>query len=157
MGKDYTFLESTKCLCNKCLKRIEGKIILKNNSIWLNKSCKEHGEQIELLEEDAEYHLSKLKYDKPGNKIIPETKVKKGCPFDCGLCNEHQQHSCNAIIDVTEKCDLCCPTCYASSGEGKDHDLKTIEEMMDYFQKVENNQAEILQISGENRQLTQIY
>jgi len=148
MERDYTFLESTISLCNHCLKRIEGKIILKNNSIWLVKACKEHGKQSELLEEDAEYHLSKQMYDKPGNKIIPETKLKNGCPFDCGLCPEHEQHTCNAIIDITGKCDLMCPTCYASSGKGKHLSVDSINKMMDYFNKAEGGRGEILQLSG---------
>jgi len=141
-------LEKTNALCNVCLKKIRAEIIEINSSIYLKKTCQEHGEQIELLEEEAEYHNLKKEYDKPGNKIIPETNLRRGCPFDCGLCSEHQQHTCNAIIDITEQCDLNCPTCYASSGKGKHLDLRSIEKIMDYFQKAENNQAEILQISG---------
>jgi len=148
MQKDYTFLESTISLCNKCEKRIEAKIVRKNNSIYILKKCKVHGEQLELLEENAEYHLRKKQYDKPGNSIIPETKLEKGCPFDCGLCSEHEQHTCNALIDVTGKCDLCCPICYASSGKGKHLSLAKIEKMMDFFQLKESGKAEILQISG---------
>ncbi len=146
--KEYTFLEATTSLCNVCEKRIDAKIIEKNKSVYILKNCLEHGEQIELLEEDAVYHRRKIQYDKPGNKIRPETAVKKSCPFDCGLCSAHEQHTCNALIDVTDKCDLCCPMCYASSGKGKHLELKKIEEMMDFFQKKEDGKAEILQISG---------
>ena len=142
------FLESTICLCNSCQKTIEGKIIKNGSSIFLQKLCKDHGIQEELLEEDASYYFRKREFDKPGNKIKPDTKFSKGCPFDCGLCPNHEQHSCNAIIDITDRCDMGCPTCYASSGKGKDLSLDKIEKMMDFFQERENNEAEILQISG---------
>ncbi len=148
MERDYLFLESTICLCNICGEKVEGKIIQKENSIYLLKDCKKHGEQVEILEEDAEYHRRKKEYEKPGNKINPDTKQKLGCPFDCGLCPQHEQHSCNAIIDVTDQCDMCCPTCYASSGKGNYLSLEKIEKMMDFFQDREDNKAEILQISG---------
>ena len=78
----YVFLESTISLCNVCEKRIDAKIIKKKGKIFIIKKCDKHGIQTELLEEDSEYHLSKKFYDKPGNTIVPETKIKKNCPFD---------------------------------------------------------------------------
>lgn len=38
----------------------------------------------------------------------------KGCPYDCGLCNNHAQHTCTALIEVTWRCNLACPVCFAS-------------------------------------------
>jgi uncharacterized radical SAM superfamily Fe-S cluster-containing enzyme len=146
--RDYLFVESAVSLCDECLERVDAKIIIKEGKVFLSKFCKKHGYKEELLEEDAKYYMKRHEYDKPGNKIISETKVKKGCPFDCGLCPSHEQHSCNALIEVTSKCDLQCPMCYANSGNGKHLDLKKIEKMMDFFQERENNEAEILQISG---------
>ncbi len=148
MEKDYQFIESTISICPKCFKRLDSKIILKNNKIFILKNCPEHGKQLELLEEDAKYHLNKRKYDKPGTATKKETDTKLGCPFDCGLCPEHEQHTCNALIEITDCCDLGCPVCYASSGKGKFLDVKTIEKMMDFFQEAEGGKAEILQISG---------
>jgi uncharacterized radical SAM superfamily Fe-S cluster-containing enzyme len=142
------FLEETIALCSKCLQRVKANIIQKEGKIFIEKFCNEHGKQIELLEENADYHLNKKNYDKPGNSFIPQTKVQKGCPFDCGLCSEHQQHTCTALIEVTNACDLKCPVCYANSGKNNFRSLEKIEEMMDFFQKIENNKAEILQISG---------
>ena len=152
INKDSNFLEDTYSLCNICNKRIKAQIIEKQGSIFIKKECPEHGEQLGLLEEDAEYHNKKKEYDKPGTITPSQTKSKLGCPFDCGLCEKHQQHSCNAIIDITSRCNLGCPLCYASSSKSKnkngDLSLGKIEEMLDFFQKTENNQAEILQISG---------
>ncbi len=141
-------LEETSSLCNICEKIIPAKIKIENGKVFIYKTCKLHGLQKEILEEDAEYHLRKSSYDKPGNTISPETKKSKGCPFDCGLCPSHEQHTCNALIDITGKCDLGCPMCYASSGKGKHLDVQIIEKMMDFFQRKEGGNAEILQISG---------
>lgn len=142
------FLEDTYSLCNICEKVISAKLIIEQGKVFLLKECEKHGIQKELLEEDVEYHLRKKEYDKPGNKISPETTISRGCPLDCGLCPNHEQHTCNALIDITEKCDLRCPMCYASSGNGNNLPVKKIEEMMDFFQDRENGKAEILQISG---------
>ena len=41
-----------------------------------------------------------------------QTRTEFGCPYDCGLCPDHEQHSCLALIDVNEACNLTCPVCF---------------------------------------------
>lgn len=146
--RHYIFHESTISLCSQCLCKIPAKIIIKDKSVYLLKNCLKHGEQLELLEEDAEYWLKRREYDKPGTKCRLQTKINKGCPFDCGLCPSHEQHTCIGLIEITNKCDLKCPVCYACSGEGEFLDVSKIETMMDFYQNSEYNKGEILQISG---------
>ncbi|MCJ7688322.1 MAG: radical SAM protein, partial [Clostridiaceae bacterium] len=79
------------------------------------------------------------------------SKVEKGCPYDCGssgICPQHDQHVCIALIEITTKCNLKCPLCFAVAGEGEFLSLDRIEKMMDFFIDSEYGQGEILQISG---------
>jgi 7,8-dihydro-6-hydroxymethylpterin dimethyltransferase len=146
--KDYQYIESTISLCPSCLKRIDAKIILRDDKIFVLKYCQEHGEQEEILEENAQYYLGRMQYTKPGSVSKTQNERKDGCPFDCGLCPEHEQHTCIGLIEITKNCDLKCPTCYASSGAGGHVPLEKIDEMMDFFIDSEFGRAEILQISG---------
>lgn len=148
MNRDYIYHSYTKTFCDKCEKLVDGKIIFHNNAVFILKNCPEHGQYMELLEEDIDYHLTKPKFDKPGSITSPDTVLNQGCPFDCGLCPSHDQHSCIGVIEITKRCNLRCPFCYANGGDGKDLKLKNIEAMMDFYQHCENNDAEILQISG---------
>ncbi len=147
-SREYTFHESTTSICSVCCKRIPAKIIIENQKVYVQKHCPEHGWQKELLEDDAGYHLNKRKYDKPGTATPPQTPIDKGCPFDCGLCPEHDQHSCIGLIEITNQCDLKCKVCYADSGKKEYLSLETIEEMLDFYVETEGGDAEILQISG---------
>ena len=146
--RNYIFYESTNSLCPLCLQRIPAKVILRDQQVFLLKYCPVHGEQCEILEESADYHLRKRQYDKPGTVAKIHTQVEKGCPFDCGTCPQHNQHACIGLIEITNKCNLHCPLCYADAGEGSFLPLETIIAMMDFFQESEDGQAEILQISG---------
>ena len=148
MDRDYVYYEYTNSLCNECLKVIPTKIVFKDNKVYLLKHCSEHGEQLELLEHDIEYFKHKRDYDKAGTVTKTQTEVKKGCPYDCGLCPNHDQHSCINLIEVTDKCNMCCNTCYASSGKGKDKDLETIKKMIDFAAEAEGGRGEVLQVSG---------
>lgn len=148
MDRDYIYYEYTNSLCNKCLKVIPTKIIFKDNKVYLLKHCSEHGEQLELLEHDIEYYKHKRDFDKAGTVTKTQTEVKNGCPYDCGLCPNHDQHSCINLVEVTDKCNMCCNTCYASSGKGKDKDFETIKKMIDFAAEAEGGRGEVLQVSG---------
>ena len=116
--------------------------------MYILKYCSEHGEHIELLEEHFEYHKKKRHYDKPGTKMKIYTSVDKGCPYDCGTCPQHDQHACIGLIEVTNKCNLRCPLCFANAGEGEFLPLEKIDKMLDFFLDSEYGNGEILQISG---------
>ena len=146
--REYIYAAYTQSFCHECGRLVPAKIIYQDNSVYILKNCHVHGEIKELFEEDKSYHLRKSLYDKPGTKPKTETSIKNGCPFDCGLCPSHDQHSCIGLIEITNKCDLNCSVCYANSGEGEFLSLEQIEKMMKYLMEAEDNKAEILQISG---------
>ncbi|MEI6378372.1 MAG: radical SAM protein [Candidatus Falkowbacteria bacterium] len=146
--KEYQFIENTTSLCSTCLKRLDAKIIEKEGKIFVLKYCIEHGEQEEIIEEDAAYYHERMMYTKPGTVSKVQTDRKLNCPYDCGLCPEHEQHTCIGLIEVTNACDLGCPTCYAKSGSGEHLPMEKIDEMLEFFLESEFGSAEILQISG---------
>lgn len=148
MERDYVYYEFTNSLCNECLDVIPAKIIFKDDKVYILKNCPKHGEQLELLEHDIEYFKNKRKYDKPGTIAKTQTTIKKGCPYDCGLCPNHDQHSCINLIEVTNRCNMCCNTCYANSGKGKDLSLSQIKKMVDFGALCEGGKGEVLQVSG---------
>ncbi|HEX2953154.1 MAG TPA: radical SAM protein [Bacillota bacterium] len=146
--RQYIFHESTMSLCPDCLRPLSAKVVIRDKMVLLLKNCPEHGDMEELLEEDALYYLKRREYDKPGTASKTQTDRSQGCPFDCGLCPEHDQHTCIGLIEVTNRCGLGCPVCFADSGPGGFLDLESIGKMMDFYQDAEHGQAEILQISG---------
>lgn len=148
MLRDYVFHDTTRSFCSQCHQLCDAKIIIKNGSAYLLKRCPTHGEELELFEEDASYLIEKVRYDKPGNRIRPDATIRDGCPYDCGLCPDHEQHTCIGLIEITQACDLVCPVCYAGSGSGSHLSLDRIEAMMDLYKSREGGKPEILQIGG---------
>lgn len=146
--RNYIYHNFTNSLCPTCLKVIQAKVILQNEKVYLLKTCPEHGMMRTLLSSDAAYYLRQSQYNKPGT--LPrrfQTPVEKGCPLDCGLCTEHEQHTCLALVEITEACNLRCPTCFADSDVGRFSSLAEVERMFDTI--VENEgYADVVQISG---------
>ena len=69
-----------------------------------------------LISDDIPYWKSQRDWLKPGDRpLAPQSRTEHGCPFDCGLCPDHEQHSCLAIIEINQACNLSCPVCFADS------------------------------------------
>ena len=145
---DDRLIDSTTSLCAECRQRVEARIIVRAGAAYLLKRCPNHGEQLALLEKNARYYLARLAYDKPGTASKTQTQTRRGCPFDCGLCPNHQQHTCIGVIEITDQCNLDCPECYAKPRTFGTLSLEQVARMMDFFQDAESGKAEVLQISG---------
>ncbi len=151
--RNRVFHEITRSLCPECRQVIDAQVLIRDGAVILRKRCPEHGWHEALVSSDADWYLDSLKYNKPG--AIPydfATTVEQGCPFDCGLCPEHQQHTCVGLVEITTRCDLGCPTCFADSHPAQrhaDHDLSVaqVEAILDRFLETEG-QPEVVQISG---------
>lgn len=146
--RDHTFLGTTQSLCPECLTLVPAKIISRGSRVYFRKRCPTHGFREDFVCSDVA-HYDQMQFSLPG-KIPPGFGVEpdRGCPYDCGLCTEHEQHTCIGLVEVTGSCNLKCPMCYAASGPGGAH--LTYEESIraiDRLVAVEGR-AEVLQLSG---------
>jgi 7,8-dihydro-6-hydroxymethylpterin dimethyltransferase len=146
--KSYDVLEATLGMCPDCLATVPAKIVRQDGRVYLHKHCPRHGEQTELLEHNAAYFTRRNDFSRPGTGCKLQTARAKGCPFDCGLCPEHEQHTCIGLIEVTTGCDMGCPVCYADAGPASHLPLADIRRMIDFYIDSEHGHAEILQVSG---------
>lgn len=114
-------LGSVSSVCPVCLRTIRArKTVREDGFLYLEKECPEHGFFDALLwEGDLASYLAWG--DKPGRPASPAGAVstEKGCPYDCGLCEEHLREGCCVLLELTGKCNLHCPVCFASAGEGE--------------------------------------
>lgn len=146
----YIFYGETTSLCETCLSLVPAKILIQDNDVYLQKRCNTHGVQKTLISSDAAYYRSCKDYLKPGDRPKKHfSATKYGCPYDCGLCADHEQHSCLALIEVTNSCNLRCPVCFADSSPDQDmfRSLDEIETMLDTLVEAEG-EPDLLQISG---------
>lgn len=96
--RDYIYYDFTLSICNECLKRVDAKIVFQNDNVYMLKKCKEHGSQKVLIATDVEYYKNCRNYIKRSETPLKfNTAVDYGCPYDCGLCTDHEQHSCLSL------------------------------------------------------------
>lgn len=149
--RPYLFYDTTAGLCARCLRVVEAKVLIKENDVYLEKWCPAHGTQRVLIADDAAYYRSCrevfVKAPEMPNRF--NTPMQYGCPFDCGLCPDHMQHSCLTLVEITDNCNLRCPICFADSGPHRAiHKPRAqIERMLDAVVSNEGN-PDVVQISG---------
>lgn len=149
-NRPYLFYELTNSICSTCYTKIEAKIIIENDCVYMVKRCFKHGMEKVLISNDAAYYKQCREFSKPSEMpLVWNTPVKYGCPYDCGLCPDHEQHSCLTIVEVTDACNLQCPICYAEASPARQtwRSLDEIEYMLDCVVRNEGT-PDIVQISG---------
>jgi uncharacterized radical SAM superfamily Fe-S cluster-containing enzyme len=110
--------KTTESLCPECKKIIVAKLFESGGKVMIEKTCPEHGTTSDIYWSDVELYLKaeKFAYDGVGveNPAIPNAKV---CPNECGLCQLHLTHTSLANIDLTNRCNLKCPICFANANQ----------------------------------------
>lgn len=148
--RSYTYYDFTLSICSTCLRRVDAKIIFEDGKVFMLKNCAEHGFEKVLIATDIEYYKNIRNYNKPGEIPLKfNTKTHFGCPYDCGLCQDHEQHSCLTVLEITDRCNLSCPTCYAMSSPhyGRHRTIDEVERMLDIIVANEG-EPDVVQISG---------
>jgi uncharacterized radical SAM superfamily Fe-S cluster-containing enzyme len=145
---DYVFYELTRSICPECRQIIDAQVILRDNKVFMRKRCPTCGPFQALVYGDAEAYVANGKYNKAGTiPLARGTEVVRGCPHDCGLCPDHQQHTCLGIIEVNSVCNMDCPLCFSTAGPGFSLMLEEVEAMLDDFVRTEGV-PEVVQFSG---------
>nr|MDO8134524.1 radical SAM protein [Candidatus Njordarchaeum guaymaensis] len=149
---NYKTPYATKSICPECLKVIDAKVKEKGGKVIIEKTCKEHGTFTDTYWSDAEYFKKAVCDDFPGAGVEnPRTKTKHGCPYDCGLCPNHKSHTALALIDVTNRCNLHCPICFANAataGYVYEPSLDEIREILVNFKSNRPVPAPAVQFAG---------
>ena len=149
--RPYTYYDVAISVCTTCYRKVEGKIVFEDAKVFLDKRCPEHGFERVLVADDVDYYKrSREVFIKPPE--MPHTyntPIKYGCPYDCGLCPDHEQHSCLSLVEISDFCNLSCPICYAESGphRAKHRPLAEVEAMLDAVVRNEK-EPDVVQISG---------
>ncbi|MHA1732441.1 MAG: radical SAM protein [Promethearchaeota archaeon] len=162
-------LKQTSSLCPNCMKRIPAEIYVDKTMgedgkgwVMMRKYCEDcdmefkdkisiEPEEYKLTHSIAETQLrtsTKPDPNAPGHEVLP---INKGCPFDCGLCYNHKSAPCICLIDLTNRCNLRCPVCFANSGVTGyqvEPTFEEIEKIMKHFRAIRPVPPVLLQLSG---------
>jgi uncharacterized radical SAM superfamily Fe-S cluster-containing enzyme len=161
---EVEIIRTTTSICPECLQHVHAEIYVDPETDWvmMRKTCKEHGEFKDKLAIHSEEYKWQMSFtDEIGSTINNSTKpeyvssgikeIKRGCPYDCGICENHESAPNICLIDITNRCNLACPICFANAsakGYVVQPTYEQIVQIMEHFRSMKPVAAVMLQISG---------
>jgi len=151
--KEYVnepYYRKTQSVCPECLQPIGAEVYEEDGQIYMRKTCEEHGFFKDLISSSAKYYKWThyaikdkngrviWQFDKDG-ETNPADFIgddPRGCPYNCGLCEQHISTCSLALIDLTNRCNFNCNFCYANvlqSGYLVEPTLEEIDKVMKHF------------------------
>jgi len=110
--------KKTGSLCPECKKIIPATIVEEDGKAVMKKECPEHGKFKSVVWSDVDMYLKAEKWAFDGTGIDnPKITDATSCPDNCGLCNLHKSHTCLANVDLTNRCNMNCPICFANAND----------------------------------------
>jgi uncharacterized radical SAM superfamily Fe-S cluster-containing enzyme len=110
---------TVETLCPECACLILGRSYERAGAVWMEKTCPEHGYFRDKVNSDARLYLlleERSFEDEPGVEV-PQVRDTVACPTDCGLCSQHMSTTCLGQVDLSNRCNLTCPVCFASANQ----------------------------------------
>ncbi|MGA3094942.1 MAG: tetraether lipid synthase Tes [Bryobacteraceae bacterium] len=143
----------TQSLCPECTQLIEARIFEDAGKVVMEKHCQDHGDFRDVIYSDAKLYLKMEEWSFGDNRGFSNPAVTNAtrCPDDCGSCNMHTSHTALANVDLTNRCNLTCPVCFANAnaaGYLYEPDFETVRKMLQALRDQKPVANRIVQFSG---------
>lgn len=147
--------KKTTSICPECLELIPAEILERDGKVVMEKTCPVHGRFFDIVQSDVKFYLNLGKWWFGGDGrgfSNPLVEIKEGkCPLDCGICPRHKSMTALANIDLTNRCNLKCPVCFANSavsGYLFEPSFEEVLKMMEILRERKPIPVSCLQFSG---------
>jgi len=145
--------KTTQSLCPECTQVIDAVIREDNGKVVMEKRCAEHGEFRDIVYSDAKLYLKMEEWSFGDNRGLKNPAIPNAtrCPDQCGLCSMHTSHTGLANVDLTNRCNLTCPVCFANAnvqGYVYEPDLDHIRKMLGALRGEQPVAGRVVQFSG---------
>ena len=136
-------------LCPTCLKVINARIFQDGETVMIDKRCEDHGDFRDTYWSDVTLYERFMSYWIDGPGIDGPSQARQGCPLDCGICENHKTGTLLVNIDVTSRCNLSCPVCFADAGgSANEPTMDQLRTMMQILRDQKPVPCSAIQFSG---------
>ncbi len=141
-------------LCPECRRTIPAEIRDVAGAVRMFKACPDHGPFEDIIWSDTKLYLKAEDYFYGEGRGLenPNTDAAEAdCPNGCGLCGHHLSHTALANIDLTNRCNLQCPICFANAGAQGYVVEPTFDQILGMLRTLREMQpvpARVIQFSG---------
>ena len=135
------------------VERLSGRLMIRDDAVWLERGCPRHGLITTLYDENPEILRYLEQWTAPTKRHTPDVPgnfAPVPAAYLDGLPEMQTQHTCILLTDLTDSCNLRCPTCFADSSPA----IETVVPLADVLAALdarldrENGRLDVLMLSG---------
>lgn len=107
----------TVSICPECKRLLPALVFEEDGKVMMEKECPEHGGFKDVVYSDVEFYLRMRDWFFGDGRGFsnPQVTSPGACPLSCGICSLHTSNTALANIDLTNRCNLRCPICFANA------------------------------------------
>ena len=148
--------KDTKSVCPECGKILDARLYDKDGKVFMDKTCSEHGKFCDIYWSDTELFLraEEFAHDGIGLRNPSDKSLGDGENVHIFIDGERvDMLTCSALanIDLTNRCNMNCPICFANAnqqGYVYEPDYETLIKMLDALRAEEPIKCTAVQFSG---------
>ncbi|MCL2032015.1 MAG: radical SAM protein [Methanomassiliicoccaceae archaeon] len=148
--------KDTRSVCPECGKILDASLFDKDGKVFMEKTCPEHGEFCDIYWSDTELFLKaeEFAHDGIGLRNPMDKSLKDGENVHVFIDGERvDMLTCSALanVDLTNRCNMNCPICFANAnqqGYVYEPDYETLTRMLDALRSEEPIKCTAVQFSG---------
>jgi uncharacterized radical SAM superfamily Fe-S cluster-containing enzyme len=109
--------KATQSICPECIQVIDALLFEEHGAVYMEKSCPVHGHFRDKIYSDVRLYLKMEEFEFGDNRGLENPQIPNAtkCPDDCGMCSIHTSHTVLSNVDLTNRCNLTCPVCFANA------------------------------------------
>ncbi len=143
----------TTSLCPECTGQLDALLFEEDGKVIMEKHCPEHGQFRDVIYSDVKLYLKMEEWEFGDNQGLENPAIPNAtrCPDQCGLCSMHTSHTALANVDLTNRCNLTCPVCFANAnaaGYLYEPDLAHVRKMLQALRDERPSAGRVVQFSG---------
>ena len=149
-SRDYAYYKTTRGMCRQCRNIVNARIVEKDNRIYQENLCPDCGNHATLIAEDKKWYFQhsdfRLHSTPPAAVHTPSTS---GCPYDCGICDWHENAPNLPVFSITNACNLDCPICFTHNRKDVRYDmpLSEMKQTVDFLLR-NREEYDLINITG---------
>jgi uncharacterized radical SAM superfamily Fe-S cluster-containing enzyme len=143
--------KTVETLCPECGRNIIGRVFDWRSDVYMEKTCPEHGYCKDRIMTNTKLYLKCQQWSFQEGRGNPHVTDAAHCPSDCGICNMHQSHTLLGQVDLTNRCNLSCPICFANAnvtGYVYEPDFAEIHRLLENLRSYRPTPASAVQLTG---------
>jgi 7,8-dihydro-6-hydroxymethylpterin dimethyltransferase len=144
--------KTVESICPECGKVIQARMFAEGGKVFMEKTCDEHGYVKDVYWSDVDLYLKAERWEfGDGVGLLNPNTINEQCPTDCGICDRHASHTALGNIDLTNRCNLTCPICFANAnvtGRVYEPTKEQVMEMLQLYRREQPVAGRLVQFSG---------